>query len=478
MTNFDLTAEERAELLNKLIPELEDYYENTADLRVAPPLDAAIIRQLVEQSDFTHPTDVKEAVGKVTRALRDHIVHITHPRYYGLFNPRPNFPSIMADLISGYFNPQLAAWSHSPYASEVENYLIREFGKKLGFRSDSVDGVFATGGAEANITAMLCALNNAFPEFANTGLPGMAGRPIVYCSSEAHHSVVRAARTSGLGKESVRTIPVNRRLEMQTEMLEKAIETDISAGFLPFMVIGTAGTTGSGSIDDLHEIKRISTRFGIWFHVDSAWGGAAILNDEAKKWIAGIEKADSVTLDVHKWMSVPMSASMFITSDREILGKTFRITTDYMPREAEDLGITDPYTHSIQWSRRFIGLKLFLSLMVFGWEGYSEIIGYQIRTGNILRKKLELADWKILNATPLPLVCFTDESARSDPAFTKNLCDSIVRSGEAWVSLYPVNGINTIRACITNYKTSATDIDALIETLNRLRSDIINKKTD
>ncbi len=469
MTNFDLTKEQRAELLDMLIPELEDYYENTASLRVTPHLDAEMIRNHIRSTDFGKPEDIKNAVQSVTESLREYIVHITHPMYYGLFNPRPNFPSIMADLISAYFNPQLAAWSHSPYASEVENYLITEFGKKLGLPEGEIDGVFATGGAEANITAMLCALNNAFPEFANEGLPGIKGRPVVYCSSEAHHSVVRAARTSGLGKDSVRITSVNHRLEMNIRELEETIDSDIAKGLKPFMVIGTAGTTGSGSIDDLCGIKRIAGKYGLWYHIDSAWGGAAVLNPVARTWIGGIESADSVTLDVHKWMSVPMSASMFITKHRDILGKTFRITTDYMPKDAENMDIIDPYTHSIQWSRRFIGLKLFLSLMVFGWDGYSEVIAHQIEMGNLLRRKLADSGWRVLNSTPLPLVCFTDAKRMTDHSFTRNLCDKIVRSGEAWVSLYPVNGYGTIRVCITNYSTSCKDIIRLVDILNKYR---------
>jgi len=472
MINFDLTREQRAELFEMLIPVLEDYYSNTAKLRVTPPLDLSEIQQFIRKADFNHPADVKEAVRIVTEALRKYIVHTPHPRYYGLFNPRPNFPSVIADLITATYNPQLAAWSHSPYASEVENYLISEFGQKAGFPAGETDGVFATGGAEANITAVLCALNNAFPGFANDGLFALKGRPVIYCSSEAHHSIVRAARTSGLGRNSVRIIDANERGAIRTDILEETILSDLSEGFLPFIIIGTAGTTGTGSIDDLHTLALVAKRYSLWYHIDAAWGGAAVLNPGTRQWVSGIEKADSLTFDVHKWLAVPMGASMFITRHREILKKTFRITTDYMPKDAEKLEITDAYTHSIQWSRRFIGLKLYLSMMVFGWQGYSEVIGHQVEMGNLLRTFLKENGWVVLNHTPLPLVCFTAEDHRSDPSFTKRICERVIRSGEAWVSLYPVNGISTIRACITNYNTSPDDVHALVELVNRARSEL------
>ncbi|MBG0859020.1 MAG: pyridoxal-dependent decarboxylase [Bacteroidales bacterium] len=473
MTKFDLTSEERAGLFRMLIPELESYYSNTSELRVTPPLDPDEIRKVVRMADFNHPENINDAVRKIIDSLRNYIVHTPHPRYYGLFNPRPNFPSVVADLLTAAFNPQLAAWSHSPFAAEVENYLISEFGRKVGFPSEETDGVFATGGAEANITAVLCALNNAIPGFANEGLFSLKARPVIYCSSEAHHSVIRAARTSGLGKDSVRMIDADAKGAVRPDILEKSVLSDRSEGYLPFMVIGTAGTTGTGSIDDLHGLASVAQRHSLWYHIDAAWGGAAVLNPETRKWVSGIEKADSVIIDVHKWLSVPMSSSMFITRHREILGKTFRITTDYMPKDAEKLEITDAYTHSIQWSRRFIGLKLYLSLMVFGWRGYSEIIEHQTEMGNLLRKVLRENGWIVINHTPLPLVCFTDEKHKSDPSFTRNISEKIIRSGEAWVSVYPVNGISAIRACITNYNTSPEDINALVKSVNKARIEII-----
>ncbi len=141
-----------------------------------------------------------------------------------------------------------------------------------------------------------------------------------------------------------------------------------------------------------------------------------------------------------------------------------------MPRDAESLEITDPFSHSIQWSRRFIGLKLYLSMLVFGWKGYSEVIGHQVEMGNLLRSVLKENGWTVMNQTPLPLVCFTDEANKADPSYTKRICDKVLKSGEAWVSLYNVNGTSTIRACITNYSTSPDDVRALVNSMNKARS--------
>ena len=152
----------------------------------------------------------------------------------------------------------------------------------------------------------------------------------------------------GLGYAAVRSIPVDKHLRMDLPVLEQTIAADQAAGHQPFLLIGTAGTTGGGAIDSLTSLADIAQRHDLWFHVDAAYGGAAILDPQLQPFLAGIERSDSITFDAHKWLSVPMGASMFLTSHRDILGQTFRITTDYMPKDAGELTITDPFTHSVQ----------------------------------------------------------------------------------------------------------------------------------
>ena len=185
--------------------------------------------------------------------------------------------------------------------------------------------------------------------------------------------------------------------------------------------------------------------------------------------MSGIENSDSITFDAHKWMSVPMGAGMLLTSHNEILGKTFRITTEYMPKEANKMEVIEPFTHSIQWSRRFIGLKVYLSLLFYGWEGYEDTINHQTEIGNLMRKKLIENGWSIKNTTPFPVVCFTDKQYETDVSFTKNILNNILEKGKSWISVYPINGIPTFRVCITNYNTSVKEIEDLIEELNKNR---------
>jgi aromatic-L-amino-acid/L-tryptophan decarboxylase len=466
MTNFDLTPADRKKLLEFVFDKLDAYYRSTKSYNVSPSLNLEEILKKVGKNDLEDPVEPQKAIHDIIDGLEKFSVHTPHPKYFGLFNPRTNFASILGDFITAVFNPQIAAWSHAPYAAEIENRIIHEFGIKFGYPADKIDGVFATGGAEANLTALLCALNHAFPDLAKGGVFGLTKRPMIYCSTEAHHSIDKAAKIAGLGYSSVKEIRVDDKLKMDPENLKQAILKDLDEGNQPLMVIGTAGTTGVGAIDYLPALGKISDEFSLWYHVDAAWGGGAILNKQLHSFLKGIEQADSITFDAHKWMSLPMGTSMYLTSDTEILGKTFRITTEYMPKEASDLEITDPFTHSIQWSRRFNGLKVWLSLQIFGWEGYDEIIGIQTKTGEYLKQRLRENGWSIKNDTPLPVVCFTDGKMESDMGFAKTIAQNIVNSGKSWISVYPVSGIPTLRACITNYNTTEEDIEELVKEVN------------
>jgi glutamate/tyrosine decarboxylase-like PLP-dependent enzyme len=241
---------------------------------------------------------------------------------------------------------------------------------------------------------------------------------------------------------------------------------------LPFLVVATAGTTNAGAIDPIREIAQVASREGLWLHVDAAWGGAAVLDPELAAALDGIERADSITFDAHKWLSVPMGAGVFLTRHPDILDRTFRVATGYMPREAEGLAIVDPYAHSMQWSRRFIGLKVFLSLAVAGWAGYASSVRHMTEMGERLRQRLRGSGWEIVNRTPLPVVCFVDATrpeGRTE-AWLRDVAARVVGSGRAWISTASLAARTPVlRACITNYRTGPADVDALVEELHVAR---------
>jgi len=464
---LSLDSPMRAALWKRLIEIIEDYVSHVCQGRVTPELDPQKIRDVLASVDFHVPQDPLAALDFVAQNLWRYQTHTPHPRYYGLFNPAPTTMGIAADALVAAFNPQLAAWSHSPLAIEIEQHLVRTFGCRFGYEPGSTQGTFASGGAEANHTAVLAALTSAFPDFPRHGVRALPGQPVLYASSESHHSFVKAARLCGLGWEAFRPVPVNEDLQMDPEALAAFIAADRARGLLPFMIAATAGTTNAGVVDPLGRLAQVAARERLWCHVDAAWGGAAALVPELRAVLDGIECADSITFDAHKWLSVPMGAGLYLTRHHDILERTFRTPTAYMPREAAGLDVLDPHLNSIQWSRRFIGLKVFLSLMVAGWEGYAEAIRHMTAMGDLLRSQLRTAGWLIANKTVLPVVCFADPG----PANLDAVAREVVLSGEAWISTTRLQGSRLVlRACITNYRTQPDDVQALIASLQRARA--------
>jgi glutamate/tyrosine decarboxylase-like PLP-dependent enzyme len=463
----------RRALWARVTGEVERYLGGVAELSVAPQTDVAEMERWLAAIDFAAPVDPGVLVERVAGGLRRWQMQTSHPRYFGLFNPPSSTLGIAADTLAAAFNTQVGAWHHSPLGVAIERRLVRELGARFGFPAESVDGSLTSGGSEANHTALLCALVAAFPQVRERGVRALAGDPVLYVSAEAHHSFVKAARASGLGDAAVRVVSVDEQLRMRPSALEAMLAADRAAGLLPFLVVATAGTTNAGAIDPIPELAELAARERLWLHVDAAWGGAAALVPELAPLLAGSERADSVTVDAHKWLSVPMGAGAFLTRRTEALTAAFHLTTAYVPRGEESLERPDYYVRSLQWSRRFIGLKLFMTLAAAGWDGYAAALRHQVAMGDLLREDLAQAGWEIRNQTALPLVCFTD-GRREDGGeadYLEGVAARVVGSGSAWLSTTRLTGIGPVlRACITSFETAPEDVGALVAALEWARA--------
>lgn len=467
--NLALDGDTRLQLWQKLSTEIERYLRQLASAPVAPHLDPEKLRARIAAVDFDHPVEPAAALQFAVTGLWEQQVHTPHPRYFGLFNPAPTTMGVVADALVAAFNPQLAAWSHNPFAAEIEDCLVRAIATRFGYDPASCDGVFTSGGAEANHTALLCALTHAFPEFSRGGARALNRPPAIYVSSQSHHSTLKAARLCGLGTDSVRVLDVDPGMRLQPETVTRAISRDRAQGFHPLLLVATVGTTGTGVIDPVAALADVAAKENLWFHVDAAWGGMAVLLPELRTVVAGVERADSITFDAHKSLSVPMGAGMLLTRHPDWLERTFRVGENYMPRDAVGANAAgiDPFAHSMQWSRRFIGLKLFLSLAVAGWEGYATALRHQLAMADLLRHSAPAAGFRIVNDTPLPLVCLAPDRPDGDtPAVIDPIVRAAVDSGEVWVSAAALpQGRSAIRCCITSYRTQPGDVAALLNCL-------------
>ncbi len=433
-----------------------------ADGPILPTVTAEEVRTYLESRyDFHQTMPLEEVVNDVERMLRTWQVQVTHPRYFGLFNPSVTLASVVADTLVAMYNSQLANWRTSPAANEIERHTLGWLAKKFGLPRNCI-ATFTSGGTEANLSAVVVALTRAFPDYGEHGLRLLNATPAIYLTAEAHHGYNKIAHMTGLGRRALRIVSTDSDLKMNLGELQRCVAEDRNNGFLPFMVIGTAGTTATGVIDPLPGIGQFCRGERLWFHVDAAWGGSAILVPSLRHCLDGIADADSITCDAHKWLSVSMGCGMFFCRHRETVAEAFRSDVSYMSGR-QNGPVFDPFTNSAQWSRRFIGLKLFMSLAQQGANGYAEMIGHQARMGDVLRGALRASGWSILNSTPLPLVCFT-----RDGVVPGEFLASLHRSQIAWMSEARVGDIPAVRACITSFRTTERDIHWVVNEMNRL----------
>lgn len=462
-----LPRADREALWQQVCDEIELHLSALPTARVAPRATRAEVRALIAAHDFERPREPQRVVAETAGLLRDHLLHTAHPSYFGVFNPAASTMGALADALVAAFNPQLASSASAAVAIEMESHLLAWFAARFGFPGES-HGTFTNGGTAANHTALLCALTARVPDFATDGVTGP--RPVVYTSSETHHSILRAARLCGLGTSAVAEIPVDAELRLDVAALVRRIAADRAAGLRPLFVTATLGTTSAGTFDDLGAIADVAAREDLWLHADAAWGGAAILLPEHRALFTGVERADSLTLDAHKWLSVPMGAGLFLTRHARILDATFRVDrSPYMPGHTYASSESEPYKESLEWSRRFVGLKLWMTLAVHGVDGYARVLRHQIAMGDHLRSRLAASRWRIENRTPLPVVCFTDPARPQldTAAFTAR----VAATGRAWITptKLTATGTECLRAGIASFTTRAPDVDALVETLDEVR---------
>jgi glutamate/tyrosine decarboxylase-like PLP-dependent enzyme len=453
-----------ADLLALVAKEAADFDATIRDAPVAAPTAVRDIRERLAKYDFAAPRRAEDVLGDAASMLRRWNVQVTHPRYFGLFNPSLLPAAVAAESLAAVVNPQMAAWSHSPAANEIERWTLSALSTLVGYDKDATAAHFTTGGQESNLTAVAAALAHAFPGVADAGLRSLAAQPVLYVSGEGHHSFVKAAGVTGLGRSAVRMVAVTKDLRLDVAALARAIADDRAAGRAPFLVVGTAGTTSAGVVDPLPEIADLCERERLWFHADAADGGGALLSPKWRHVLAGIERADSVAWDAHKWMSVPFAAGMFFSRRRAAVADAFGVTGGYMPEPRD--GCEDLHRVSLQWTRRSLGLKVFAALAERGLPGYAAMIDHQIAMGDVLRARLTSAGWRVVNATPLPVVCFTHPRIAAGKATARRVAGDVVRSGRAWVSPVKLDGgPPVIRACVSSYRTTPDDLEVLVTAL-------------
>ena len=463
---FALDSATRRRLGYKLIDAIDSYFSSLPTRPVQLPAEqrsfARMIDAIPEVAD-----NAERVLDDLTRELIDRGFHVPSANYFGLMNPTPTYMAVLAEALVAATNPQLASLARSQLASRIEHETVRWIAERCGYSEDA-GGTFTSGGAEANFSGIALALAAHFPASVENGVASIGARPVLYASAESHHSIDKSAGLLGIGRNAVRRVPVDDRIHLRVDELEKMIDADLSAGHRPFCVIATVGTTNSGAVDNINAIAELCRRRKLWLHVDGAYGAALVFSDGHRDKVRGIERADSVTVDPHKWLAMPFSAGVIVTRRSEILRQAFEVATPYMPRDTS-ASLVDNFKVSAQWSRRMNSLKFWLTLKVHGRRAYEELIDRQLRLAR------QFADWvrkspdyELFVDPDLTIVNFRVKNAGDEPstaAANQRVVEEVTKDGTRWISETKVGGRSVIRVMVISYLTDESNLAGLQDAL-------------
>lgn len=471
--DLDWSAERAGELGDEVVAVWTEYLSRLRELPVTHARSADEVRAAVARDVPDEPLAMTELVAYLRMLVFENSTLTGHPGFMAYVTGAGTVPGVAADLIAAAINQNVGGWRLSPGATEIELHLMRWFASRLGL-PETASGFITTGGAMASLFGLAVARDlRAGWDIRKLGVA--AGPPLaVYASAEVHTVNARACDMLGLGADALRLIPVDDELRIRVDLLVDAIGRDRAAGKKPLAVIATAGTVGTGAIDPIEAIAEVCEREGLWLHIDGAYGGIAALTDELRPLFAGIERADSVALDPHKWLYTPHSGGAVIVRDQGHLAQAFGVSPSYVHEDKEltRRGL-DFYAHTPNFSRGFHALKIWLSLLAHGWGAYQRRIGHDVALAHYLFERAAAHD-ELETVGPCPrlsIACFRyvprelrgDRSA--EPylnALNERLMAELQLGGRVFPSNAVIDGRFAIRACIVNFRTEVADMDALL----------------
>ncbi|HEX2187596.1 MAG TPA: aspartate aminotransferase family protein [Longimicrobiaceae bacterium] len=452
-----------------------DYYGGLEERPIAPEITPAESDALFDEPIPRRGLGFDAAFAEVREKVVPHALGIPHPRYFGLMNPTPVTPAIFTEVVVSALNQNMGAWSHSPTGTAVEKRVVRWLCDLVGYPAAAA-GTFCSGGSVANLIALRTAMAHMLPESLERGLQALPEPPVFYVSAEAHFSFKKAAMTLGLGTAGLRPAATDARARIDVAALRAQLRADRAAGLRPFALVATAGTTSSGSIDPVVPLAELAAEEGLWYHVDAAWGSGALVSERHRGLLAGLERADSITFDPHKWFFLPIAAGAVLTRDGEALPRTFATDAVYIPTDDDER--TDFRRWGLVGSKRMDALKLWVSLKALGVEWYEEVVDRHMELTEWLVARLEEdADWEVVVRPDLNILCFRYRPAgvaeEELPALQDRVVDAVVRDGRSWISPTVVNGVRAIRWMALSPALTAEDMVVFWESMRELAAGVV-----
>src|SRR5216110_1686671 len=475
---LDPSADEIRDWGNSVIQLMSDYLGNLRDRGVYRHMFSRRIRDRLDATLPTKGTDFDALL----RVFREDIISFSrqnaHPRMFG-YVQSPGTPiAAFADLLASTLNANLTVWRSAPAPVELERLTIDWIRQILGFNARA-GGLFVSGGSMANLIGI--AMARQTKDYSS-------GRLRIYASSETHFSIIKAAALLGIGQENVCHIAVDERFRIRIDDLVAKITADLEAGYVPFCVVANAGTVNTGAVDPLTDIREIAHRFQLWMHVDGSYGAFAVLAESARKLFGGIEGADSIALDPHKWLYLPVDVGCVIYRDPEIARAAFAHEAEYtriIGQEADEAFAFWDYGPEL--SRRFRALKVWMLLKGVGLQALSEAIEKDLACARHFEKLVQNGeDFEMLAPVELSIFCFRHLPARLKRTLTtaspserekteeqldahnERLLLALQRDGSSYLSNARLRGRFSLRGCVMNYRTTRHDMEILLDDLRRV----------
>jgi len=465
-----MDATEFRDVGHRVVDFLAEYLDHIEEKRVFPDVEPRTLNQLFAESLPQDPSSPESVLNELESKLLPYCTHVGHPGYMGLITPSPNPVGIVADFICSAINQNLGAYSIGPSAVAMERRVVRWLTDMCGYDAKA-GGNFTSGGMMANFIGLKVGRDAVTLDRAQHD--GVRERWAVYVSEERHVSIDKAVDAIGLGRNALRTLPTDENFQVRLDALEEAITHDKKSGIRPMSIVGVFGTTNTGAVDDIRELRRIADREGMWLHVDAAYGGGMLLSHEWPMRDRGLELVDSITIDPHKWFYAPLDAGTVLVKDQDRLTASFGIKPSYLTDELDQANERyQYYVHGFEQSRRFRSLKVWMSFKRYGARQIGEWIDNNVRQAKHLYALAEKdPEFEPASSPPMSAICIRFKGAGLNETESKELhaevAQRVEQSGRFWMSTTELKGKTWFRINPVNFRTRKEHMDELFRLLQQ-----------